>query len=237
MADGTKPFAIGQSLARLTGAYPPPPHVLEAAAEGPREKAILARLWISEGIPFAFKECPGLYEELRKSLAERLGLDAKQISVAGSGRLGYSLAPKRWGEAYEPATSDLDLFAVSEGLFQRMREDFERWGEDYARGDVQPRNREERRYWRANQQETPCNMRRGFVGSNRVPNLEPYAAFRAVNGCLADLRIRLHGADEGPKPQDRLTLRCYRDWSAYERQTALTLNAVVDQCLKPSPGA
>ena len=88
MADGTGPFLIGPRLARLTGAYPSPPHVLEAAAEGPREKAILARLWISKGIPFAFKQCPGLYEELRQSLAERLGLDAKQISIAGSGRLG-----------------------------------------------------------------------------------------------------------------------------------------------------
>ena len=170
-------------------------------------------------------------------MAERLGLDAKQISIAGSGRLGYSLAPKKWGEAYEPAVSDLDLFTVSEGLFQRMRADFERWSEDFARADVQPRNRPERRYWQANQEETPRNMRRGFIGSNRVPNLEPYAAFLAVNGCLADLWIRLHRVDEGPKPEARLTLRCYRDWSAYERQTAITLNAVVDWSLKASPGA
>ena len=237
MADGTRPFLIGPRLARLTGAYPSPPHVLEAAAEGPREKAILARLWISEGIPFAFKQCPGLYEELRQSLAERLGLDAKQISVAGGGRLGYSLAPKKWGQAYESVASDLDLFTVSDGLFQRLCADFERWSEDFARGDVQPRNRPERRYWQANQEETPRNMRRGFIGSNRVPNLEPYAAFLAVNGCLADLRIRLHRVDEGPKPRHRLTLRCYRDWSAYERQTAITLNAVVDWSLKASPRA
>ena len=123
MAHGTKPFTIGPHLARLTGAYPRAPDVLQAASEGPREKAILARLWISEGIPFAFKNCPGLYEELRNSLARRLELDAKQISVAGSGRLGYSLAPDRWGEPYEEVASDLDLFTVSEGLFRRLCEE------------------------------------------------------------------------------------------------------------------
>ena len=76
-------------------------HFQDMDVVGQREKAILARLWISEGIPFAFRKCPGLYGEVRDSLAKGLELDAKQISVVGSGRLGYSLAPKRWGTAYD----------------------------------------------------------------------------------------------------------------------------------------
>ena len=170
MVDGTRAFAIGPQLAKLTGAYPRPQDVLEAAAVGQREKAILARLWISEGIPFAFRRCPGLYEEVRDSLAKRLELDAKQISVVGSGRLGYSLAPKKWGEPYRAMSSDLDLFAVSGGLFERLREDFERWHDDYAGGETQPSTDKERYYWNVNRKETPDRIRKGFIDSIRVPN-------------------------------------------------------------------
>ena len=83
MVDETRAFAIRPQLAKLTETYPGPQDVLDAAAVGEREKAILARLWISEGIPFAFRGCPGLYEEVRDWLAKGLELDAKQISVRG----------------------------------------------------------------------------------------------------------------------------------------------------------
>ena len=69
-------------------------------------------------------------------LAEGIELDPKQVSIAGSGRLGYSLAPKKWGEPYRPHASDLDFFAVSERLFEGLCQDFERWGSDYDLGLV-----------------------------------------------------------------------------------------------------
>ena len=190
--------------------------------------AILARLWISEGIPFAFSECPWLYEDFRASIAERLDIDAKQISIAGSGRLGYSLAPKKWGEAYRPDSSDLDWFAVSDGLFERLCENFERWRADYASGEVKPDSERERYYWAKNRDETPSRLERGFVDSYRVPNWEQYGAFLATNRCLEDLSVKLLGQNEAPKPPGRLTLRCYRDWRAYERQMTVSLQAVVD---------
>ena len=227
MVDRTRELAVGPQLAKVKGAYPRPREVLEAAAAGAREKAILARLWISEGIPFAFKGCPGLYEEVRNTLAKKLEIDAKQISVVGSGRLGYSLAPTKWGEPYHAVASDLDLFAVSEGLFERLREDFERWRDDYARGDAQPRTEKERHYWNVNRVETPERIRRGFVDSIRVPNWHRYPVFSAMNGCLADLRVKLQKAGEGPTPRSRLSLRCYRDWPSYEVQMTISLRAVV----------
>ncbi len=56
-------------LAALNGVYPASEEVLHAAALGPRERSVVARLWVSEGIPFAFRECPALYEEARTWLA------------------------------------------------------------------------------------------------------------------------------------------------------------------------
>ena len=232
MVGATRAFAIGPHLARVTGAYPRPQDVLAAAAVGRREKAILARLWMSEGIPFAFKSFPGLYEEARDWLAKGLELDAKEISMGGSGRLGYSLAPKRWGGPYRPASSDLDLFAVSRRLFDRLREDFGRWHEDYSRGHAQPGTDRERCYWDANRKETPDRIRRGFIDSIRVPNRQRYGVFLTMNSCLEELKEKLHKTAIGPKPRKRLTLRCYRDWDSYELQMIVNLKAAVDESIR-----
>lgn len=223
--DGRR-LRVGWRLAQLTGSYPPAERFIDAAGVGNRERAVLARLWISEGIPFAFRKCPALYEEVRNRLAEGLDVDAKQISVAGSGRLGYSLAPKRWGEQYRSESSDLDFFAVSSSLFESLRQDFDRWSADYMRGAVQPPEGE-RRYWEANRMETPNNIQGGFIDSWRVPNRVDYRRFLLMNRRLEELSIRLRGAEQGPKPPKPLSLRCYRDWGSYEQQVSRSLEAAV----------
>ena len=153
--NGPTAFRMKPPPAVLSGAYPASEEVLQAVALGPQERSVVARLWISEGISFAFRECPALYEEVRTWLAKRLGLDSKEISTGGSGRLGYSLAPTRWGEAYSPQSSDLDVFAVSEQLFDGLRGDFKHWSDDYDNGAIVPGSEKERRCWLANRQEGP----------------------------------------------------------------------------------
>ena len=210
-------------LAALRCAYPAAEDVLQAVALGSRERAVVARLWMSEGIPFAFRECPALYEEARTWLAEQLGLDPKEISLRGSGRLGYSLRPERWGDAYNPLSSDLDVFAVSERLFDRLRKDFERWSDDYASGAIVPRSKGERRNWPENRKWGARNKDRGFLDSWMVPNRPAYPVVSKTNDRLAGLWTKLLKTDAGPTPREKLTLRCYRDWQSYERQAIISL--------------
>lgn len=234
MERDVRALRVGPRLSRLTGAYPPADQVFAAAGVGQRERAVLARLWISEGIPYAFRQCPGLYEEVRNWLAAGLELDAKCISVAGSGRLGYSLASKRWGDRYRPDSSDLDFFAVSASLFERLRGDFERWNIDYTEGDLQP-PRGDRKSWDDNRRETPGSIGRGFIDSWRVPNREVYRQFLGMNRRLEGLFDRLRSADAAPKPPKVPDLRCYRDWGSYERQVSLSLKFAVDGGSSPVP--
>ena len=215
-------------LAALSGAYPASEDVLQAVALGPQERSVVARLWVSEGIPFAFRECPALYEEARTWLAKRLGLDPKEISMGGSGRLGYSLAPAKWGEAYSPRSSDLDVFAVSERLFDGLRGDFKHWSDDYDNSAVVP-TKEEREYWRANRKEAPGCIDSGFLDSWRVPNRTAYPVFLKTNSCLAELSVKLLKTDAGPKSQRRLSLRCYRDWRSCARQLSLSLETAANR--------
>ncbi len=224
---GSPAFHLDPALAALRGTYPDPEAVLAAVGAGPRECAAVSRLWMSEGIPFAFRTCPALYEEARSWLAEQLELDPKAISLRGSGRIGYSLDPdpKKWGAVYCPRRSDLDIFAVSERLFTRLREDFERWSDDYSSGAIVPGRKDERRYWPENHKRVPRNMERGFLDSQKVPNRPAYPVASRTNDCLARLWKKLRTTDAGPTPRKRLTLRCYRDWSAYERQAICNLQA------------
>ena len=227
--NGTVAFRIKPPLAALSSAYPASEDVLRAVALGPRERSVVARLWISEGVPFAFRECPALYEEARTWLAEPLGLNPKEISMGGSGRLGYSLTPAKWGNAYCPRSSDLDVFAVSERLFDGLRRDFENWSDDHDNGAVVPISEKERKCWLANRQEGPGCIKRGFLDSWRVPNRTTYPVFFKINNRLASLRAKLLKTGAGPKPQRWLALRCYRDWRSYERQLSLNLETAANR--------
>ena len=227
--NGHSGFRMNPLLAGLMGAYPASEDVLQAVGLGLLERSVVARLWVSEGIPFAFRDCPALYEEARTWLATGLELDPKEISMGGSGRLGYSLAPERWGAAYRRRSSDLDFFAVSERLFEGLRRDFLRWSDDYDNGAVAPASEREGRYWAANRQEAPRCIERGFLDSWRVPNRPPYRVFSNANNRLAGLRAKLRETDTGPKPHGTLSLRCYRDWRSYERQVTLSLKSAVDR--------
>ena len=227
--NGFTAFRMKPPLAALSGAYPASEDVLQAVALGPRERSVVARLWVSEGIPFAFRECPALYEEARSWLAEQLGLDSKEISMGGSGRLGYSLKPARWGKAYSPRSSDLDVFAVSERLFDGLREDFKLWSDDYDNGAIVPRSKGERQHWPENRQWGARNIDRGFLDSWMVPNRPAYPVFSKTNDRLAGFWTKLLETDAGPKPQEKLTLRCYRDWRSYERQLSLNLETAANR--------
>ena len=227
--NGPRAFKMEPQLAALNGVYPAPEAVLQAVALGPRERSVVARLWVSEGIPFAFRECPALYEEARTWLAGRLGLDPKEISMGGSGRLGYSLRPDRWGDAYNPLSSDLDVFAVSKRLFDGLQEDFDHWSDDFDNGTTAPLSITERQYWTANRQEGPRNIDRGFLDSWRAPNRTAYPIFSKTNNSLAGLRAKLRTTDAGPNSRKKLTLRCYRDWRSYERQLSLNLQTAANR--------
>ena len=221
--NGRNAFRMTPPLAGLSGAYPASEDVLVTVGLGREERSVVARLWVSEGIPFAFRECPALYELARAWLAVGLKVNPKEISMGGSGRLGYSLASDRWGRAYRPQQSDLDFFAVSHDLFERLRRDFTRWSEDYDSGRITPRSEIEERYWPENRDGAAKNISRGFLDSWRVPNLAAYQAFTDTNNRLAGLKTMLWTTDGAPKPEKSMTLRCYKDWQSYEGQVTLSL--------------
>jgi hypothetical protein len=57
----------------------------------------LISTYFIQGIPFAFKENPVVFEEMKGWMADRLRINSQEITVIGSSRLGFSLSHEKYG--------------------------------------------------------------------------------------------------------------------------------------------
>ena len=74
-----EPFKIPESLESLIDPYPLPKDLWEAVHSCDEwTRVALTQLWLSEGIPHAFGNCPAIYEAVRCWLSDRLGIHAKK---------------------------------------------------------------------------------------------------------------------------------------------------------------
>lgn len=217
-----KPFAVSDHLKGVSETYPAANTIAEAGKNGGQEtRSALARLWLSEGIPYAFKDCPGVYEAMRSWLSNNLDVAAKNFSLVGSARLGTSLAPVKLGTAFN-SNSDLDLIVISDSLFDALREEFCQWSRDFEDERVVPRNSNEERYWTDNNKRGHILIQRGFIDQKIIPNLAPYPEVRRISETMAILIQKLKVTDYAPNPT-HASLRCYASWDYFVRQMSLNL--------------
>src|SRR5258706_15741350 len=127
-----KPFPLTDSAKRLSEVFPQSQTVRDVLGSLSRdEKLGFLRLWVSDGIPFAFRHVPLLYEAMRSYISRRLLVPPKVITMIGSARVGYSLSPlPDFGKAFGNH-SNLDLSLVNEDVFQRLEADFHTWKTDW----------------------------------------------------------------------------------------------------------
>lgn len=221
-----RPFDVSAVLDPLTEVYPAANVLLEAAKAGDRDVCYaLSRLWLSEGIPFAFKTRPGIYEALRIWLARRLDVYAKEITLVGSGRQGFCLSPG--ANLCRPFAehSDLDLTVVSESLFQRIQAAFVRWEGDYAAGRVTAQCERQRAFWEANRKSVPCGLARGFIDPHKIPTLDRYPEAQMIGQVMYEAHEKLKATRDAPAVR-KLSIRVYRDWDSFVRQMAINLESV-----------
>ena len=217
-----EPFRIPSPLGRLTDPYVDAAALLGAAREGGEQARIgLARLWLSEGIPFAFRQLPALYESVRTWLSTQLDVHAKEISVTGSARLGTSIAPGKTGKPFSEY-SDLDWFVVSESLFERLKGDFIRWSFEYESSAVKPANEREARFWQDNNSRGRVLIQRGFVDSWMIPNLPAYPTTKRISQSMWVLVEKLKLTPNAPHP-NHASVRCYSSWNSYVQQICMNL--------------
>ena len=217
-----KPFEIVESMSALKSHYPDARTLINAAHEGGRQARVaLAQLWLTEGIPFAFFECPALYDSIRSWLGTKLDVHAKEISIVGSARLGESLNPKKIGTPFNKE-SDLDWFVVSGRLFNQLRNEFNVWSNDYESGVIKPRHEKEKSYWMKNKERGMEVIDRGFIDAKMIPTWDRYQTSQRTADCMWRLVEKLKSTANSPKPP-RASIRCYVDWDSAVKQISLNL--------------
>lgn len=219
-----RPFLISEKFKHLREQYPTS-LCLREAVTGIRRLDLLSvlRLWLTEGIPFAFKDSPMLYESVREWIAMRLQVHPKAITLIGSGRIGYSLRPLPvFGRDFN-AKSDLDFSVVDQPLFSRVVSTFVVWESDVTDGRAAPRNAREKRFWDDTLKRMPDKIERGFIDPELIPTLIKYHDVVTILDTLYLLKAKLQVTAGGPSIR-KATLRVYRDWSAFFGQMSLNMS-------------
>lgn len=217
-----EPFKVSAQLRDITNTYPDATLVSDVAKQGGESaRHAIARQWLSEGIPFAFKDCPGLYESVRTWTATRFSIDPKEVNITGSARLGQSLAPSKIGKPFGE-NSDLDIFIVSNDLFEKLKLEFNEWSFDFESKNIIPSNDRENYFWLSNLHRGSKNLARGFIDSNIIPNHPKYLNAKNIAQTMYLMKEKLDVTQSAPKIC-HASVRCYKSWESYVRQVSLSL--------------
>ena len=144
------------------------------------------------GIPFVFAGRGAEYTTFRGQLAKALKCDAKNISLVGSGRFGFSLAPDKFGRPFHDR-SDIDVVIVCSEFFDEawlelIKYDFKSLTFD---SDVADSLREHRRnhvFWGYLE---PYNLKTALSSYSQIwfPTFAGLGFFRAVAGRSVKARV------------------------------------------------
>lgn len=78
--------------------------------------------YLFTGLPFSFANDPKVHEHLIRTISRGLRVPSADICVVGSARIGFSLAPHKFGAPFSDY-SDMDILVVSSSLFDLSWED------------------------------------------------------------------------------------------------------------------
>lgn len=160
---------------------------------------------------------PALFESSRQWLSVELKIDPKEITMIGSGRIGFSMAPKTYGKPYSDK-SDLDMSIVSKDLFNRLQIDYEQWIIDYDRGLKCAYSK----YGEFNRTHLPNIIKKGFIDHYKIPFNKAYPEVLHLEDRLNALKLNLELVDGMPL-FSKVSVRVYSDWRAFVRQMKVNL--------------
>jgi hypothetical protein len=102
----------------------------------------LVRQAIFGGEPFVFRTRPAAFGEMFEHLQREIRSTTLDVTVIGSAKTGFSLAPDTFGQPFS-ATSDIDVIVVDAGLFDLVWHDILAW---HYEMDGEGMNAEERKW-------------------------------------------------------------------------------------------
>ena len=197
-------------------------HLLKQGSLPDREAFI--RLWLTEGMPYAFHKSPILYEEMRTWIATYLNICPKEVGLIGSARSGYAMGDEKFGRPFGPK-SDLDLCIISETYFCKIQKEFNLFKQEYESGVVVPRSKKEKKYWDENLEFGQRNFPRGFFDGNKIPTRSQYVTAICIDSAMRKLKQKIDET-EGIRNVTKCTVRIYKDWKSLVGIVSLNLSKI-----------
>jgi hypothetical protein len=74
--------------------------------------AVLAKVFLLEGVPYVLRDSPMKYIIFREQVAERFGIGSQDVCIVGSAKLGFSPSVHQFGRPFSD-TSDVDVVVIS----------------------------------------------------------------------------------------------------------------------------
>lgn len=218
-------FKITQTAKELKDNYfePAKLKVILKSISGTEKNAFIHQ-WMTEGIPYCFKDCPMMFEFSRSWLSDKLQLHPKNITLIGSGRFGFSLAPSNFGKKFDE-NSDLDLSCISANLFNDIVGDYNLWYRDYKIYGILRPNQNDAERWDKNIDEVQRNIGRGFIDLNRIPTEDKYLKVRRTMRALEELQIIFKS--RRILNVTKITLRIFKNWDSATIQFRLNLDYTI----------
>jgi len=220
------PFTLSPCSQNLKGIYPNSQEIKNVFSNASEiERYGIIRLWITEGIPYAFKDEPLIYEEIREFISKGLHVHSKEVTLVGSGRIGYSLKKNVWGKTFT-SSSDLDFTIISNELFSKLVEDFKKWVGDIESKKLRPKTSNELKGWLGSIEVVDRNIPQGFIYTKNLLPYNEYLTVRKCYGTMNKLQERLSQTKNIPKISDA-SIRVYSDWKSCIRQLQINFKTAL----------
>ena len=191
-----------------------------------RERLGIIRLWITEGIPFVFKNNPILYEEVRSYIAYYLNISPKEVTIVGSARVGYSLTNKEWGREFIPSKSDLDFAIISNSLYNDLVKDFQQWVKDITLYETKPNSPDQMIRWLEAIKTVDNNIPKGYINVKQLYGTKKYKTVQKCKQTMYELKKKLEKTLNAPAIHDS-SIRIYSNWAKCIKQLEINFKVAL----------
>ena len=221
------PFILSPETSNLKELYPDASFLKDIYTKtNSTERLGIIRLWITEGIPYAFKEHPLLYEEIREFIANGINVHTKDITIVGSARIGYSLSKHEWGRPFN-SNSDFDFTIVSNDLYKAIVGDFQRWVKDIELKRTLPKDVTEMSVWLSNINYLDKKIPIGFIQVKFIPYRKNYTTVKKCYDTIWLLKKKLDVTQTAPRVSDA-SIRVYSSWKACIHQLQINIKSALE---------
>ncbi len=194
------------------------------------EKTSLLSYFVINNNPFAFKDKPLIFENLRQYLGRSLAVPLENVKLIGSAKTGFTISSDEYGRPYSYSGRDLDFLVVSEQLFELISNEFSLFQKLYRNNLITPRNNIEEKYWQENSYLVAKNVKRGFIDTRKIPNFNLFEKSQSINNMLSRIPRELKTVSKINAKS--ASIRIYKSWESCYSQLRLNTTRTLSNIQK-----